>query len=78
RSFTQNAARGALMQDLTQPQHINTMLYEAGAFAQLIENHAVEHPGLSLSRATAKWLTEIRRQTGVIFPADDLTHPLTA
>ncbi|MEX8983259.1 hypothetical protein AB8G41_12650, partial [Salmonella enterica] len=24
------------------------------------------------------WLTEIRRQTGVIFPADDLTHPLTA
>ncbi|WP_258029569.1 hypothetical protein, partial [Salmonella enterica] len=22
--------------------------------------------------------TEIRRQTGVIFPADDLTHPLTA
>ncbi|EAZ8180665.1 Gfo/Idh/MocA family oxidoreductase [Salmonella enterica] len=72
------APRGALMQDLTQPQHINTMLYEAGAFAQLIENHAVEHPGLSLSRATAKWLTEIRRQTGVIFPADDLTHPLTA
>ncbi|VEA43869.1 oxidoreductase [Salmonella enterica subsp. enterica] len=34
------APRGALMQDLTQPQHINTMLYEAGAFAQLIENHA--------------------------------------
>ncbi|KYF17799.1 oxidoreductase, partial [Salmonella enterica subsp. enterica serovar Typhimurium] len=24
------APRGALMQDLTPPQHINTMLYEAG------------------------------------------------
>ncbi|MGS9174400.1 hypothetical protein ACQWFR_24475, partial [Salmonella enterica subsp. enterica serovar Infantis] len=28
--------------------------------------------------ATATWLTERRRQPGVIFPADDLTHPLTA
>ncbi|VDZ76636.1 oxidoreductase [Salmonella bongori] len=72
------APRGALIQDLTQPQHINTMLYEAETFAHLIENHAVEHPGLSLSRATAKWLTEIRRQTGVIFPADDFMPSLSA
>ncbi|MCV4601068.1 gfo/Idh/MocA family oxidoreductase, partial [Escherichia coli] len=27
-------------------------------------------PGLAISRTTAKLQTEIRRQTGVIFPAD--------
>lgn len=62
--------RGAKAQDLTQPQHINTMLYEAEVFARLVENNQVDHPGLSTSRITAKVLTEIRRQTGVVFPAD--------
>lgn len=62
--------RGGQRLDLTQPQHINTMLYEAETFANLIENHQVEHAGLEVSRITAKLLTEIRRQTGVIFPAD--------
>jgi predicted dehydrogenase len=62
--------RGAAAQDLTQPQHINTMLYEAEVFARLVENNEVDHPGLSVSRITAKLLTDIRRQTGVIFPAD--------
>ncbi|WP_417643120.1 Gfo/Idh/MocA family protein [Enterobacter kobei] len=62
--------RGGKPQDLSQPQHINTMLYEAERFASLVENHEVNHPGLAISRITAKLLTEIRRQTGVIFPAD--------
>jgi len=62
--------RGAKAQDLTQPQHINTMLYEAEVFARLVENNQVDHPGLATSRITAKVLTEIRRQTGVVFPAD--------
>jgi len=57
-------------QDLSQPQHINTMLYEAQAFVQLVRQHQVDHPGLETSRITAALLTEIRRQTGVIFPAD--------
>lgn len=63
--------RGSQMQDLTQPQHINTMLYEAELFATPVDEHLVDHP-LVVSRITAKLLTEIRRQTGVIFPADSV------
>ncbi|MDU3922641.1 MAG: Gfo/Idh/MocA family oxidoreductase [Klebsiella pneumoniae] len=66
--------RGGKAQDLTQPQHINTMLYEAETFARLVETQDVDHPGLAVSRITAKLSSEIRRQTGVIFPAD--TQPL--
>ncbi|KNC89035.1 Gfo/Idh/MocA family protein [Trabulsiella odontotermitis] len=65
--------RGGKAQDLTQPQHINTMLYEAETFARLVETGEVNHPGLAVSRTTAKLSTEIRRQTGVKFPADDLS-----
>jgi len=62
--------RGSKAQDLSQPQHINTMLYEAEEFARLVESNEVDHPGLEVSRITAKVQTEIRRQTGVVFPAD--------
>ncbi|MGB8665325.1 MAG: Gfo/Idh/MocA family oxidoreductase [Serratia inhibens] len=62
--------RGGNRQDLTQPQHINTMLYETQAFAELVEKRQVEHPGLENSLIVAQLLTEIRRQTGVTFPAD--------
>ncbi len=65
--------RGGKAQDLTQPQHINTMLYEANVFARLVETGEVNHPGLAVSRTTAKLQTEIRRQTGVVFPADDIS-----
>ncbi|NDL63585.1 Gfo/Idh/MocA family protein [Acerihabitans arboris] len=64
--------RSGNKQDLTQPQHINTMLYEAERFAALVENNEVDHAGLAQSRVTAGLLTEIRRQTGVVFPADGL------
>ncbi|BCA38070.1 Gfo/Idh/MocA family protein [Kluyvera ascorbata] len=62
--------RGSKAQDLSQPQHINTMLYEAEEFARLVENNEVNHPALEVSHITAKVQTEIRRQTGVVFPAD--------
>lgn len=58
-------------QDLSQPQHINSMLYEAEAFVQLVEQRHVRHPALEVSRSVARLLTEIRRQTGVVFPADN-------
>ncbi|RRZ88582.1 Gfo/Idh/MocA family protein [Erwinia sp. 198] len=64
--------RGAKPQDLSQPQHINTLLYEAETFVRLVEEHDVDHPGLTVTRITAALLTEIRRQTGVVFPADAL------
>ncbi len=70
--------RGGKAQDLSLPQHINTMLYEAETFARLVETNEVNHPGLTVSRITAKLLTEIRAQTGVKFPADDVNEPLTA
>ena len=67
--------RGGKPQEITQPQHINTMLYEAERFAQLVDENTVNHAGLEVSRITARLLTEIRRQTGVVFPAD--TTPVT-
>ena len=70
--------RGGKPQELTLPQHINTMLYEAETFARLVETCEVNHPGLAVSRTTAKLLTEIRAQTGVTFPADDVSAPLPA
>ncbi|MDF3828514.1 MULTISPECIES: Gfo/Idh/MocA family protein [unclassified Pseudocitrobacter] len=70
--------RGGKAQDLTQPQHINTMLYEAEVFARLVETNEVNHPGLAVSRTTAKLQTEIRRQTGVTFPADDISEQVPA
>jgi len=57
-------------QNLSQPQHINTMLYEAQTFVRLVEQRHVSHPALEISRSVARLLTEIRRQTGVVFPAD--------
>ncbi|MBJ7222561.1 MULTISPECIES: Gfo/Idh/MocA family protein [unclassified Brenneria] len=59
--------------DLSQPQHINSMLYEAEAFATRVANNDIDHAELARSRAVAGLLTEIRRQTGVIFPADVAT-----
>lgn len=68
--------RGEKPQDLTQPQHINTMLYEAELFADLIENQHINHPALEVSRLTSALATEIRLQTGVKFPADELVEVL--
>ncbi|MEG0098882.1 MAG: Gfo/Idh/MocA family oxidoreductase [Citrobacter sp.] len=70
--------RGGKTQDLTVPQHINTMLYEAERFAHLVESGEVTHPALTVSRITAKLQTEIRRQTGVVFPADGTNTSLIA
>ena len=70
--------RGGKAQDLSQPQHINTMLYEAEVFARLVETNEVNHPGLAVSRTTAKLQTEISRQTGVTFPADDISEQVPA
>ena len=64
-------------QDLSLPQAENTMVYEAEHFAKLINQREINHSGLDYSRQVASLLTEIRRQTQVIFPADQLSddHP---
>lgn len=63
--------RGGKPQDLSCPQHINTMLYEADTFARLLATCDVDHPGLAVSRSTSRLQTAIRQQTGVVFPADE-------
>lgn len=70
--------RGGKPQDLSLPQHINTMLYEAETFARLVADNEVDHPGLVTSRITSELATEIRAQTGIKFPADDIPASLTA
>jgi len=57
-------------QDLSLPQAENTMVYEAEHFAKLINQREINHSGLDYSKKVARLLTEIRRQTQVIFPAD--------
>ena len=64
------APRNGKRLDLSQPQHINSMLYEAETFAALVAHGDIDHGALSRSHAVARLQTEIRRQTGVVFPSD--------
>lgn len=59
--------------DLSQPQHINSMLYEVETFASLVAQGDVNHAFLARSLTVARLQTEIRRLTGVVFPADSQT-----
>ena len=58
-------------QDIAAERASNEMLYEAIAFADLIEDGAVDHPGLEQSRLVSQLLTEARRQIGIVYPADN-------
>ena len=62
--------RGEPAQTIDQAQSSHSMRYEAEAFADLIAKQQLEHRGLEISLSVARLLTEIRAQTGVIFPAD--------
>lgn len=64
--------RQGTAQNITLTQHDNTMYYEAKQFAMLCQQGSIDHAGLSLSTLSAELLTEIRRQTGVVFPADEI------
>lgn len=62
--------RNGVAEDITLPQKENTMFYEAERFAELIRHNQIDHQGLINSFTTSALLTEIRLQTGVVFPAD--------
>lgn len=64
--------RGGQTQDLSIEQHANRMFYEAQKFADQIQNKTVDEQCKLRSLTVSKLLTEIRRQTGVIFPTDNL------
>lgn len=57
-------------QDVSVFQHTNPLFYEAKIFANLIKNKHINHLGHGYSLNTARILTEVRKQTGVVFPAD--------
>ncbi|HZG72890.1 MAG TPA: Gfo/Idh/MocA family oxidoreductase [Chondromyces sp.] len=64
--------RDGRVEDLTQPQKVQSMYYEAAEFISLIENKQLESNVNSHdhSLAVAEILEEARRQIGLIYPAD--------
>ncbi|CAE6950183.1 scyllo-inositol 2-dehydrogenase (NADP(+)) IolU [Vibrio sp. B1FLJ16] len=62
--------RGKEKEVLTLPQTENHMFYEAEAFAKQLKRGVIDENTKQRSLTVAKVLTEIRRQTGVVFPAD--------
>ncbi|WP_295891761.1 Gfo/Idh/MocA family oxidoreductase [uncultured Vibrio sp.] len=62
--------RGGETQELSVDQVSNRMFYEAEAFAKQYADHSMKEDDIARSLIVSKVLTEIRRQTGVVFPAD--------
>ncbi|WP_404970615.1 Gfo/Idh/MocA family protein [Vibrio campbellii] len=62
--------RGEGKKVLTLPQEENHMFYEAQAFAKQLKLGSIDPQMKQRSLTVAKVLTEVRRQTGVVFPAD--------
>jgi predicted dehydrogenase len=58
------------MTDLTLPQHENSMPYEVASFAKQITLQKMDPAAMLRTQQTADVITEIRRLTGVKFPAD--------
>ncbi|USD67820.1 Gfo/Idh/MocA family oxidoreductase [Vibrio sp. SCSIO 43136] len=58
--------------DLTQATDEWTMRYEAEHFASQIEAGEMDASAVNRSKITARILTEVRRQVGVVFPADSV------
>ncbi len=55
------------------PQVENSMRYEAEAFAAMISTGAMDPHAIQRSLDISRIITEVRSQTGVVFPADTLT-----
>ncbi|MCK6265665.1 Gfo/Idh/MocA family oxidoreductase [Vibrio sp. ZSDE26] len=62
--------RGPTKQDVSVEQVPNRMFYEAKAFAKQVEENTMDEHDIERSLIVSKVLTEIRKQTGVVFPTD--------
>lgn len=62
--------RGEEKEPLTLPQTENHMFYEAEAFAKQLKLGVIDEQVKQRSLTVAKVLTEVRKQTGVVFPVD--------
>lgn len=63
--------RGGEREDLTVEQNPNPMFYEAIKFAEQVEANQMDNQAVERSLLISKVTTEIRKQTGVVFPADN-------
>jgi len=61
---------GGKTTDLSIEQEENRMFYEANAFADQITSNKIDEKSKTRSLLLAKILTEVRTQTGVVFPSD--------
>ena len=50
----------------------NPMIYETKDFIRLIKEHKVDHQFLRSSEIEMDITDEVRRQTGIVFPADKI------
>ena len=50
----------------------NPMIYETKDFVRLIKEHKVDHQFLRASEIEMDITDEVRRQTGIVFPADKI------
>ena len=50
----------------------NPMIYETKDFIRLIKEHKVDHQFLRASEIEMDITDEVRRQTGIVFPADKI------
>ncbi|WP_028559579.1 Gfo/Idh/MocA family protein [Paenibacillus pinihumi] len=64
--------RDGTVENLSVPQQEQAMMYEVQEFIGLVENGEKQSPNNSHrnSLLTIKWIDEIRRQIGLIYPAD--------
>lgn len=62
--------RGGQTENLTVEQNSNPMFYEALKFAEQVEANQMDTHAVERSLLISKVTTEIRKQTGVVFPAD--------
>ncbi|MDP2575123.1 Gfo/Idh/MocA family oxidoreductase [Vibrio penaeicida] len=62
--------RGGVTQNITLPSNEMSMVYEAQHFAKLVNGDVTDSNAEKLSKLTAKVLTEVRKQIGVVYPAD--------
>ncbi|WP_415229356.1 Gfo/Idh/MocA family protein [Psychromonas sp.] len=63
--------RAESVTDITLNQHENSMSYEASFFARQIKQGKMDSPSVERSKITSAVISEIRRLTGVKFPADN-------
>lgn len=64
--------RNGQQEELTFESRANPMIFETKDFMELVRTNNVEHPFLESSRIEMEITDEVRRQTGIVFPADKI------